>query len=545
MFTRSWQRQSLLFLVLLILAEGGLGVYALRTTPALSFNSHKWVALAEPPLHKIEHLTLDPALVSLRLPEFVSPTAEAAWWRMQEQIYTLLRDRHLVIVMFVDETGQMRNAEAQVGELPWPVVLRSTWLVYLVVAICVGSGIAVFRRHQTEAGTVLAFFLLDCAVYFVSSAPVVSRSLTLAPALFQAFIFLLYTAGAGLVTLAHFALVFPQPKAIVQRHPWIAILPYATFLLATTLYVSGIGAFGSTFPLLLLWVLVIAGTFLHSLLTERDPFLRRQIRLSLMTPVLVSLFFVSLYIMPGILRLPPIDFRYFALFFLILPFALPLAMDNLALYRARLAAERIAQQDKEHLRADLHDLILNNLAVISRSSEVARTQLSGEVGSLGKRLWAIQDLATATSRQLRGFLWALDDRHSDWEPFCGRLREWGAELLEDAGCEFDLDVASAVMLLSAPSLRLRICLDRVYKEALHNVVKHAHAREVKVSLFPRSGFIVCAIEDDGCGFEAGTEEDGHYGLRNMRRRVEELGGRFSMTTNKGNGTRLTIELPFS
>jgi signal transduction histidine kinase len=92
---------------------------------------------------------------------------------------------------------------------------------------------------------------------------------------------------------------------------------------------------------------------------------------------------------------------------------------------------------------------------------------------------------------------------------------------------------------------VRACLDRFYKEALLNIVKHARAQHVNVSLFRHGTTIVCAVEDDGVGFDTTAELDGHYGLANMRRRVEELGGRVLIRSGDGVGTRLTVELPLS
>ncbi|MGE0681466.1 MAG: sensor histidine kinase, partial [Candidatus Binatia bacterium] len=422
---------------------------------------------------------------------------------------------------------------------------KRTWLIYLVVGFCLGSAMAVFRRHHSSQGTILAFFLLACALYFAASAPVVARSVTLAPAMFRLFVVMLYTAAAGFVTLPHFALVFPEPKPFLKTYPWLAYAPYGCFLLATIPYFFGVSAFGSAFPLLSLGILTVVAAFLHSMIKEGDPFLRKQISLSLVAPILVSLFFVGLYLLPGVLRLSPVDFHYFAVFFLILPFALPLAMDNLALYRARLEAERAAQREKEHLRADLHDVILNNLAIISRASEVAQTRLGEQGDGVARRLENIRELATRTSRQLREFLWVLDDQHNSWEMFCSRLRQWGHELLEDAGCEFELEVAPFVLKSLPPALRLWICLDRVYKEALHNIVKHAGATQAHAAIFCRGETVVCAIHDNGVGFDLTMETNGRYGLQNIRRRVADFGGCVRVESRQSQGTRLTVELPLA
>lgn len=541
-FNRTWQGGILVFLSLLTFGLGALGIHALHTAPALGFPSGFWFSLAEPQIQRIAGLELE-ATASLRLPEFFSPSEEAAWWRVQEQLYALLRTRESVPVTFLDQNGRWRIEEARVGVLPPLVVFKRTWLIYLVVGFCLSSALAVFHRHPSSQGTILAFFLLTCALYFVSSAPVVARSVTLAPAVFRVFVVMIYTAAAGFVTLPHFALVFPEPKPFLRKHPWLAYVPYGCFLGATIPYFLGVSAFGSAFPLLSCGILTVVAAFLHSMLKEGDPFLRKQISLSLVAPILVSLFFVGLYLLPGVLRVSPVDFRYFAVFFLILPFALPLAMDNLALYHARLEAERSAQREKEHLRADLHDVILNNLAIISRASEVAQTRLNGQGDGVVHRLENIRELATMTSRQLREFLWVLDDHHDSWETFCSQLRQWGHELLEDVGCEFELEVAPFVLKSPPPALRMRICLDRVYKEALHNIVKHAGATQAHAAIFCRGETIVCAIHDNGVGFNPPMETNGRYGLQNIRRRVEDLGGRVKVESRQNQGTRLTVELP--
>lgn len=542
---RLWLGRFFFFLTLATVLLSGWGVYTLHSSPSLSFSSHYWLSLADPELRQINGIDIDPT-VSLRLPEFFTPAAEASWWQFQRRLHDLLTTHDTITLSFVDRDGALRTKEARVSELPLWVVFKRTWLIYLVVGICLSSALSVFQRHHSTAGTVLAFFLLACGMYFACAAPLVSRTLTLSPLAFLLFAVVLHTAAGGLVTFAHFAMIFPEPKPLLKRYPWVQYLPYLSFFSATFCYLFRIAAFGSTFPLLAGWVVFISWAFLYSLWTEPDPFLRRQIWLSLLAPVLVSLFFVGLYVLPGVLRLTPVDFRYFALIFLLLPFALPLALDNLTLYHVRLDIERTAQQEKEHIRADLHDLILNNLAVISRASEVARSQLHKESRTVERRLQTIQDLASGTSRQLREFLWVLDDQHNNWEELCGRLRQWGHECLEDAGCEFELDVAPAVFSLPFPPLRLRVCFDRVYKEALLNVVKHAEAKRVHASLFCRGTTLICAVEDDGAGFDVSAKLNGdHYGLKNMQRRIEEVGGRFLIFSEDGLGTRLTVELPLA
>jgi len=90
---------------------------------------------------------------------------------------------------------------------------------------------------------------------------------------------------------------------------------------------------------------------------------------------------------------------------------------------------------------------------------------------------------------------------------------------------------------------------------LRNVVKHAAATEVWIRMATSADGLTLSIEDDGKGFEskadAGTEGIGSpgrarqgNGLRNMRKRAEDIGGKFDLSSQPGRGTQIRVELGF-
>jgi signal transduction histidine kinase len=84
----------------------------------------------------------------------------------------------------------------------------------------------------------------------------------------------------------------------------------------------------------------------------------------------------------------------------------------------------------------------------------------------------------------------------------------------------------------------------VAKEAIHNVVKHAHAEAVRIRLNLESGSFTLEIEDNGRGPSGMNEKTGRNGLRNMRRRMEDIGGRFSIgPAPNGQGTVVQLSAP--
>lgn len=183
-----------------------------------------------------------------RLPEFFTRAAETAWWQHHARLYALLMSHRTVLVTGRGPQGVLTTEQAIVGPMPWADVLHRTWLIYLVALLYLLSALSVFQRHHSTPGTLLAFFFVACAFYFISAAPIVSRSVTLQPGYFQFLTVCLYAAAGGLITLVHFAFVFPAPKAVLRIWPWLPGIGHGYFGSTVILYVTGIIAFGATFP---------------------------------------------------------------------------------------------------------------------------------------------------------------------------------------------------------------------------------------------------------------------------------------------------------
>jgi signal transduction histidine kinase len=87
----------------------------------------------------------------------------------------------------------------------------------------------------------------------------------------------------------------------------------------------------------------------------------------------------------------------------------------------------------------------------------------------------------------------------------------------------------------------KTCVYRVVQEALHNIVRHAGARQVKVTVRQEQDRLSLAIEDDGRGFDALRQKG--MGLVGMEERVRHLGGTFDVDSRPGAGTVLSVSLP--
>jgi PAS domain S-box-containing protein len=98
--------------------------------------------------------------------------------------------------------------------------------------------------------------------------------------------------------------------------------------------------------------------------------------------------------------------------------------------------------------------------------------------------------------------------------------------------------------------QIRLALFRIYQETLNNIVKHAEASKVTVRFFYKENRVRLQIHDDGRGFHLpGTLveyiQHGHYGLAGMKERVDAIGGEFTVTSEIGKGTTVSVTVKLS
>jgi signal transduction histidine kinase len=118
----------------------------------------------------------------------------------------------------------------------------------------------------------------------------------------------------------------------------------------------------------------------------------------------------------------------------------------------------------------------------------------------------------------------------------GRLEERGGPR-----AKLEIDVPAGTRLPA----RLETAIFRITQEALTNVVKHADATTVRITIECRERSVALAVEDDGRGFSQRQRADGGFGLVGMSERVASLNGSLDIDANRAVGTRIAVEIPLS
>ena len=107
-------------------------------------------------------------------------------------------------------------------------------------------------------------------------------------------------------------------------------------------------------------------------------------------------------------------------------------------------------------------------------------------------------------------------------------------------------IGDDVMMEFAPVAEIQLL--RIIQEALTNIRKHSQASRAWVRFEADAEGAVITVEDDGRGFDPsrmGQDGQEHFGLQTMRERAESVGGDLQISTQPGQGTRLTVQLPLS
>jgi signal transduction histidine kinase len=153
----------------------------------------------------------------------------------------------------------------------------------------------------------------------------------------------------------------------------------------------------------------------------------------------------------------------------------------------------------------------------------------------------VRGIAVQTIDTLRDIVWFIDPTHDRLSDLVARLQETARVMLPTVAFTFEQsgDFRSADL-----SLAFRRNVPPLFKETLHNLLKHARATTVTISVHRRENEFQFRIQDNGVGFDAAKKSAGN-GLKNLRRRAAEIGGRLEIETHPGGGTIVTLTAPIT
>jgi signal transduction histidine kinase len=213
-----------------------------------------------------------------------------------------------------------------------------------------------------------------------------------------------------------------------------------------------------------------------------------------------------------------------------------------AVQNARLLAEaqsKAGLEERQRLARELHDSVSQALYGIALGARTARALAEHSPEKLTEPLDYVLSLAEAGMTEMRSLIFELRPESLATEGLVAALDKQVAVLRARHG----LAVSARLDAEPEVALATKETLYRIAQEALHNVVKHAHAKHVDILLREWADAVELEIADDGAGFEPGEPRPGHLGLQSMRERAAGRRGALEVDSTPGNGTRVRVRLP--
>ncbi len=194
--------------------------------------------------------------------------------------------------------------------------------------------------------------------------------------------------------------------------------------------------------------------------------------------------------------------------------------------------------ERVRISKEIHDDLGSSLTTISLLTEVLKTKIDGiKVPEVAK----ISATSASMVDSMNEIVWALNVHNDTLESLVAFIRKYARDFLQDTPVKlvFEEDVNQDFTLQG--NVRRSIYL--VVKEAINNVVKHADAQQVNLNIQADNNKLTIMIEDDGKGINEEKKSAFGNGLRNMKQRIEDIGGTFAMYQTKG--VVVSIEYSFS
>ncbi|WP_344956554.1 sensor histidine kinase [Actinomadura miaoliensis] len=201
-----------------------------------------------------------------------------------------------------------------------------------------------------------------------------------------------------------------------------------------------------------------------------------------------------------------------------------------------------AMAERERLAAEIHDTLAQGFTSILMLLQAADSQLDRDPAQARRQLTLAAGTARENLAEARALVAALPPaglESSSLEEALGRLAE---RFGEEMGIPVEFATSGPPRPLAAGA---EVVLLRAAQEATANIRKHAGAAHVSVRLAYGCDAAVLEVRDDGAGFDpdAVTGAARGFGLRGMRERVTQVGGRLEVGSAPGTGTVLTVEVP--
>ncbi|MBK8280020.1 MAG: hypothetical protein IPK94_07835 [Saprospiraceae bacterium] len=218
-----------------------------------------------------------------------------------------------------------------------------------------------------------------------------------------------------------------------------------------------------------------------------------------------------------------------------------------SIFRFREIQRLRQEQLRLRIARDLHDEVGSTLSSISILSQASLQGLEQDINRT--KFNNIGDKSRAALDSISDIVWSINPKNDSMDMVLARMSAFASDILEGVGTTLQFKSSPEVEKLTLP-MGKRKDFYLLFKEAINNCAKHAHAQQVEVKLEKQTNSLVLSVKDDGMGYDmqkAPSKQTnlGGNGLQNIYSRAKAMGADLKVNSAPGTGTELILKVPLS
>lgn len=207
-----------------------------------------------------------------------------------------------------------------------------------------------------------------------------------------------------------------------------------------------------------------------------------------------------------------------------------IALKNAQLYRR--SQELAALEERQRLARDLHDSVTQTLFAASVTANAIIKQWQQGSKNIGDDLLEVRNLTQGALAEMRTLLLELRPDALTETDLKDLIKHLAETVKGRARLQVECETVGHYVLPTA----VHVAFFRIAQEALNNVIKHARAKHLYISLSGDNCHVQMLVQDDGRGFDVCKTQQGHFGIEIMKERADEAGIELQIMSASGEGT---------
>ena len=214
------------------------------------------------------------------------------------------------------------------------------------------------------------------------------------------------------------------------------------------------------------------------------------------------------------------------------------AKDQMNEYEKEIAIYKAQQQERERISADMHDELGSGMTAIRLMSEIARRKMKENTPV---EIEKISHSADEVLNKMNAIIWSMNSGNDTIDNLVSYIRSYAIEYFENTLIDCKISTPEHIEPTELTGDKRRNLFLSV-KETLNNVLKHSKATEITID-FKIDRSLTIKIMDNGVGIDLQKIRQFGNGLKNIKKRMESIGGAYKIENNTGTVT--TLQLPLN